>query len=152
MKYIFRTLGAIWSAPVAIFAWLAALIFWGLGVVRPVGWLDYGVYHFALNLDMVNPSWYQRLWENKDGSPRFHGASSGMVVYSYYGEPTLATKVHEIRHSDQVFLLGVLQPILYVVFLLTGWLEGKDPYKDNPFEVDARAHTAFVLKKAHTNE
>ncbi len=50
-----------------------------------------------------------------------------------------ATRVHERAHVRQFERWGALLLLLYPLGGLIAWLRGGNPYRDNPFECEARA-------------
>lgn len=50
-----------------------------------------------------------------------------------------ATRVHERVHVRQFERWGVLMLVLYPLGGLRAWMRGGNPYRDNPFEREARA-------------
>lgn len=55
--------------------------------------------------------------------------------------------MHELKHVDQMMILGIFQPIIYglcYVGIKLGCL-GSDPYYDNPFEIDARRYAGQIV-------
>ena len=112
------------------------------------GWIRFyryaGKLTWAFDLqDEKIDSWYTRAWAGWGG----FGAMSIVILRDRpdqvprYG----VTLAHECRHSMQIWVLGLLQPILYVlisaVLLATaklGLTPSVHPYLDNPFERDAR--------------
>lgn len=49
------------------------------------------------------------------------------------------TRKHERVHVRQYERWGPLMGIVYLAFSARLWFQGKDPYRDNPFEVEAYA-------------
>lgn len=63
----------------------------------------------------------------------------GHVVLGASARDLDATRVHERAHVRQFERWGVLMLVLYPLAGLLAGLRGGDPYRDNPFEREARA-------------
>lgn len=63
----------------------------------------------------------------------------GHVVLGAGSGDLEATRVHERAHVRQFERWGVLMLVLYPLAGLLAWMRGGDPYRDNPFEREARA-------------
>jgi hypothetical protein len=136
MNKLFRFLGFVWLFPMAITVWiLYVLPLWASGQIKYDGVLDFLIVKFVL----VNKSnWYCRLWKN------FAGWSGPCVVIyrTYYKCNTPKTLIHEYRHCQQQFIFGPTHYPLYALIFLGIWaFTIKDPYKDHPFEIDARKYS-----------
>lgn len=119
------------ALPVSIFGFLYLLLFCHHHRVYEINFP-----YFEFHVDMT--SWtYRYLWHK-----RWSGVSIGSVIIINPFYQSAQTRLHERRHSDQVFLFGVLQPILYVLSTLVIYLFfwNLHAYLDNPFERDARRH------------
>lgn len=120
------TLTTLWQLPVAIPIWLLYILpAWGLGLIRlsvvgRSGCVTFEVPHDA-------PSWWRRAWGDWGG----HAMPFAIVTAHLPYDEMLD---HEHRHVRQWAALGPLFPVVYGLLLL---MFG---YRDNPLEVDARAH------------
>jgi hypothetical protein len=135
MNKVYRTLGFLWLLPMTIVVWtLYVLPLWITGQIMFDGALDFLVAKFVL-IDRGN--WYSRVWSK-------WGGWSGPCVIIYNGAISLDVKRiwrHELRHCMQQFVFGPTHYPLYGAIFLAYWaFTAKDPYYDNPFEVDARKH------------
>lgn len=63
----------------------------------------------------------------------------GHVVLGGSRDELDATRVHERVHVRQFERWGSLMLLLYPLAGALAWLRGGDPYRDNPFEREARA-------------
>lgn len=63
----------------------------------------------------------------------------GHVVLGVSLAALSATRAHERAHVRQFERWGVLLLVLYPLAGLLAWLRGGNPYRDNPFESEARA-------------
>jgi len=63
----------------------------------------------------------------------------GHVVLGVSLATLSATRAHERAHVRQFERWGVLLLVMYPLAGLLAWLRGGNPYRDNPFECEARA-------------
>lgn len=61
----------------------------------------------------------------------------GHVVIAVDQSALDRTRCHERVHVRQFERWGPLMPAAYLLAGVLQWLRGKDPYRDNPFEVEA---------------
>lgn len=125
-----RLAAYLWALPVTLFGVLVALVVRGSGgTVRRVD----GVLESA-------GGWPARVL--RYGFP-FSGAVAAMtlghVVVGVSQAALAATRAHERVHVRQFERWGVLLLVLYPLAGLYVWLRGGNPYRDNPFECEARA-------------
>jgi hypothetical protein len=76
----------------------------------------------------------------------------GHVVLGISQAALSATRTHERAHVRQFERWGVLLLVLYPLAGLLAWLRGGNPYRDNPFECEARAAERGVLKKTGSSK
>lgn len=131
----------LWAFPITLLTSIFALAMWAAGQFRPVRRTGL-VFEWVI----VGQSRTYELLKNRWGA----WSGCGNVVYLPEGLGYKALRVHELRHTFQMYVLGVLMPILYVIFLVVIWFvlhpritkfftERKfHAYLDNPFERDAR--------------
>ncbi len=128
-----KFLGYTWAAPVTLLGLLYATLFWALG------WYNWGGVEDDALIWEVNhkesPQWLRRYWEKWGGH-----AIGNVVVLKRPIEESGSVVDHELRHVEQVMRMGIFQPIVYGINMVAiRWgCPGTDPYRYNPFEVDAR--------------
>ena len=133
-----RYAGFVWALPLAILVWLFYIFpFWAFGL------LHYNRRH-ACAVEFVadmGVQWWAKAWKGWRG----HAVPCAIVlarVPSDLDATWRRTRRHELRHVDQMFLFGLLFPFLYVGAMV--WIacfkRDLHPYRDNPFERDARAY------------
>lgn len=118
-----RIIGILWVMPFALLACIYPLIFMALGWYRWGGWAEIGVARFYTD-DM--PKRLAVWWLGWGG----HVLPMGVVLHSREKH----VERHELRHAHQWFALSILWVVFYLICLAVFG------YKDNPLEVDARAH------------
>jgi len=132
---------ANWFVPLAL-SWAYVLFAWIPGWIRFSGYVGSMTWAFDLQDETVD-NWYTRAWAGWAG----FGAMSVIILRDRPSQDERygTTIKHECRHSVQVWALGLLQPVLYILFSLALFLSAKagltpelHPYLDNPFERDAR--------------
>ncbi len=64
----------------------------------------------------------------------------GHIVVGVSADALNATRAHERVHVRQFERWGLLLLVLYPLAGLQVWMKGGNPYRDNPFERQARAH------------
>ena len=125
-----RVLRYLWALPVTLLGALIALVSRGSGgsLQRVEGVLE------------VAGGW--PAWVLRRGVP-FSGAVAaltlGHVVVGVSLNALTATRAHERAHVRQFERWGVLLLALYPLAGLLAWVRGGNPYRDNPFEREARA-------------
>ena len=125
-----RVLLYLWALPVTLLGVLVALISRGSGgtLQRVEGVLE------------VAGGW--PAWVLLRGFP-FSGAVAaltlGHVVVGVSLNALTATRAHERAHVRQFERWGILLLVLYPLAGLLAWVRGGNPYRDNPFEREARA-------------
>lgn len=130
-----------WAFPVTLLGLLAALVSRGSG----------GTLQQVEGVLEVAGGWPARVLRR--GFP-FSGAVAaltlGHVVVGVSLQALAATRVHERAHVRQFERWGVLLLGLYPLAGLLAWIRGGNPYRDNPFEREARAaEHAFLRAHAH---
>jgi hypothetical protein len=126
-----------WLTPL-FFSWAYILFAWIPGWIRFYKF-QHGVVFFELREEEFGwAHWYMKLWQDWAGAAVM-GASILRDTIEEKPRYTV-TMVHEGRHSLQIFILGLLQPIAYVSHSVFIFLFQKDKhaYHDNWFERDAR--------------
>lgn len=135
MKGVGRVLGFAWASPITLAGLAYAGTFAALGWYRLRGWRgDALVYSTALE---GSPRWLRSLWNE------WGGHAIGNVVVVKHDLNTIkgaTTLTHEQQHVRQCMILGVFEPIMYVLSMLTIWLAcpNCNAYRDCVFEIDAR--------------
>lgn len=125
-----RLLRYLWALPVTLLGVLVALVSRGSGgtLKRVEGVLE------------VAGGW--PAWALRRGFP-FSGAVAaitlGHVVVGVSRNALTSTRAHERAHVRQFERWGVLLLVLYPLAGLLAWIRGGNPYRDNPFEREARA-------------
>jgi hypothetical protein len=135
---------ANWLVPLVL-SWAYILFAWIPGWIEFYRYAGGLTWAFDLQDEKVD-NWYTRAWAG-------WGGFGAMTVVILRDRPSQSpggryTQIlaHEVRHSKQVLCLGMIQPVLYMLFSLTLLLTSKllkftpdtHPYYDNPFERDAR--------------
>jgi len=147
MRILFLILGNAWMLPNTLISAIYLAVFWALGWVRALGLSEW-----AVVLTSVQGSWLARR-----GMRGWNGWASGVFVVVRYdkeglvGEVEGRTLAHEERHVQQQMMLGVLQPILYILTSVLVWccFRLMHSYYDNGFETDARLYAgqqAYIPK------
>lgn len=119
-----RTLGRYaWAAPCTLVGLVAGgLVLLAGGSVRAT----HGVLEFALRAE----PWRPRL--------PFHGITLGHVILGTTPAVLARLRAHELVHVRQYERWGPLFFPAYAAASLWCWSRGRRPYRDNPFEVQAR--------------
>lgn len=135
-----------WILAAAGVNWLAPLLMWLYPLFLIVFSRDFtfkGFYgpfaKFALATQDVEP-WHAKLWKDWGGIGCY-GFMCFKDAEGTWDDAWLArTLVHEGTHCWQWAFLGLMQPILYILFSAFIWafLKNKHAYLDNPFERQAR--------------
>lgn len=68
----------------------------------------------------------------------FRAIVFGHVILSVTAEELQRVRLHELAHVAQYERWGPLFLLAYPASSLWQWLQGRDPYRDNAFEVEAR--------------
>jgi hypothetical protein len=71
----------------------------------------------------------------------------GHVVVGVSLAALTATRAHERAHVRQFERWGMLLLVLYPLAGLLAWMRGGNPYRDNPFECEARAAESDVRRE-----
>ena len=128
--------GVIWGLPVHLFGLLVIVLLVATrnADVKRVQWP-------FIDVVMVKNRGLFGVWLSKKWSS-WAGFNCGMVsVYRWDYVDHPRTIRHERRHGYQIFVFGLLQPVIY--FLSSVWIyffmKKLHSYYDNPFERDARA-------------
>ncbi len=117
-----RVLGHIWAAPVT----LAGLLFVCLGRARRLTGTVY----------VATPGTVLAAFFTRYGVAAFTWGAVICFGAERYVTPTRLT--HERRHTTQAMCFGPLLPLAYGLCSLWALLHGRDAYRDNALEVDAR--------------
>lgn len=133
---LFRILGFVWSSPITVVALVFYILpLWALGYYR-----FYGTKETALvwMTTKSQPAWLDKLWNGWAGQ-----ALGNVVVLAHFLEKSdkllNIVLTHELEHTKQCMKLGLFQPLLYLVFWITGKIINNcDGYYDNIFEIAAR--------------
>ena len=124
--------GWLWALPVTLLACIPLvilLIFKQVQFLRRYGWV--------LEFEVTPETWAEKtLWKWSNAT-----AGGGVIVYHRWYKDNDNVVCHERRHAWQIFVMGIFQPIVYVIH--SGYMilfrRGKNhPYIDNVFEVDSR--------------
>lgn len=112
-----------WAAPCTAAGLVAGLlVLLAGGSVRAT----HGVLEFALRPE----PWRPRL--------PFHAITLGHVIVGTTPAVLARLRAHELVHVRQYERWGVVFFLAYPAASLWLWLGGRRPYRDNPFEVEAR--------------
>ena len=134
-----RLLLYLWALPVTLLGMLVALVARGSG----------GVLQRVDGVLEAAGGWPAKLLRR--GFP-FSGAVAaitlGHVVVGVSLTALVATRAHERAHVRQFERWGLLLLVLYPLAGLLAWMRGGHPYRDNPFEREARAAEAAA---SHAN-
>lgn len=147
MKVLRLALGVLLASPIT----LATLLFYILPFWA-VGWYSFDAWHgcdayanpksplgfapvWVVRLDRA-PAFLLRWWGGWSG----HCVGTAVVVKRAPDSSSKATAVliHELHHVHQFHVLGLLQPILYVLSSFAAWSIGEDSYASNVFEMNSR--------------
>lgn len=125
-----RLLLYLWALPVSLLGMLVAF------VARSSG----GTWQRVDGVLEAAGGWPARVLQR--GFP-FSGAVAaitlGHVVIGVSLAALVATRAHERVHVRQFERWGLLLLVLYPLAGLAAWMRGGHPYRDNPFEREARA-------------
>ena len=120
-----RLLGLLWSSPGIAVLWVCYVLpMWLLRQLRYAGSPRFGVAAFVVSPDAWG--WYREAWA------QWGGMGAHAVVLARDEAALWQTLRHELRHTDQALVLGVLYGPLYLFGLLC-W-----GYYDSPLERHAR--------------
>lgn len=125
---------AVVSAVYILFVWLIQKDIVFEAVVWWRGWIP--ALRFRLR---SRKTWYTKFWTWISGSAVF-----GVMIHKDEDRPgddklVEKTIAHEMRHVNQMYVFGILQPLVYLGHMAVLWFTpGKHPYFDNVWEVDAR--------------
>lgn len=128
-------LGILWASPVTIVNFtLHVLPCWLIGGYEFVGRKEY-VLMWALK--PTAPGFLKKLWKGWAGN-----SAGNIIVLREHPSKWASNKVikHELIHTQQTMILGIFQPIIYILSFLAIYFSCPDlhPYKDNPFERSAK--------------
>lgn len=122
-----QSLNYLWAAPcTAVGLLLAGLVWLGGGSARRVQ----GVLEVAV-----------RETPYRSALP-FHAITIGHVILGTDHKTLAALRAHEQVHVRQYERWGLFFFLAYPAASLYQWLRGGRPYRDNPFEVEAREGTS----------
>ena len=121
-----KLVALLWASPVILAGLLGAVLAW------PLTW---GLPRFAAGaLEVQGEGPLPRLLRRLGWA----GYTLGATIW-YWVEPDDALRKHERQHVRQYLHQGVLMGLGYLAWMLHLKAEGKRPYEDNPFEVEATA-------------
>lgn len=140
-KFLLHLLGAIWVFPATILVWLFYILpLWLIWKdLEFKGWYEPFIAQFQLSNYKLEP-WHARRWKD------WYGVGLPCAFIYKDLETTaddiysLKTCRHESRHCKQWFVFGIFFYLFYLIESIFQKMKGMDPYRDNRFEVDARAH------------
>jgi hypothetical protein len=137
-----RLLQFLWLLPMTILVWLVYVLpLWLMGQIRFDRIMDRSIVVFKLN--EAKNSWYTKLWSGWAG----WSGPCAIVYRPYPKEVEYMILAHEYRHCWQQFWFGPLHYPLYGLIFVCYWaFTDKDPYMDNPFEIDARKYEKSAAK------
>ena len=125
----------LWASPVTVVCFLV----YGLPCVA-LGWYtSLGIVGNAVvlvhNPDKM-PGWLTNLWKKWTGQC----CGNFIVLKAAPGSSDAAnrTLAHELEHTRQIMVWGILQPVMYVLSSFAAAMAGEDRYRQNIFEVAAR--------------
>lgn len=138
---LLKILGCVWATPITVLGLIYVLTFWARGWYR---W--YGTYDVTLVWATVPekmPKWLTGLWENPTFDVAGHSIANVIVIDTNDFRDLEAIKTtmkHEAQHARQCMILGVFQPITYLLMMLVimAACRTSHPYYSNPYEIDAR--------------
>jgi len=139
--------GFIWALPVSflsfIFSTMWLLIFRQVRFKGRFGWI--------FEFEAIRGNLFDNVWGKK-----WAGYSAGcVVVYSSSTSDWEPTIVHERRHSWQVFVFGIFQPITYFVHYVYNFCRTRDwfdSYYGNIWEIDARREEAVIRSRMEVRD
>lgn len=127
---MFRLLMYLWPMPATLLGLMLALL------ARASG----GEWRRVTGVLEVSGGWPARVL--RAGLP-FSGSVAaitfGHVVVGVSRDDLDATRLHERAHVRQFERWGGLLLVLYPLAGAVAWIRGGDPYRDNPYEREARA-------------
>lgn len=142
MSKVARVAGYVWAAPLTLFGLIYVTLFTLLGWYKRIGRFDDAL-GWALVQEKV-PQWLNRAWLHWDGH------TVGQVIVLKHDVASDRGKVilrHEQEHVRQCMVLGVFQPVMYVLTYLSIKVACRyaDPYYDSSFEIDARRAAGQII-------
>lgn len=127
-----KLLSRLWVGPLTLVGLLYCELFVKLGWYERIFYPSIPDVRFYSLLDP--PSWLTDAWS------KWKGQTIGeVVVLRDEFSPKSSIVRHELAHVEQCRTLGILMPLAYVLSSLCAMLAGLDGYKDNHFELAARA-------------
>ena len=146
MNTVKFTLGILWALPVTLISFLFYVgPFWLFRWYRLVGWRQLA---FVFHLSDSAPQWLKDRWLH------WAGATVGnVIVMKPFPEESKYSQIiltHEMTHVRQIMILGVFQPLVYVLNYIAGTILKKtvghvDGYYDGIFEVHARRCAGQII-------
>jgi len=128
MRKVLWLVGYVWAFPMTMLGLMPALLFARLDSVD-----EEGILHFV-----AQPGWPLAWTMSRFGIAAF--TLGAVVTYGGADGPRRVRLVrHERAHVVQTLFLGPLFPPLYGLAALWQLARGRHPYRDNWFEVRARA-------------
>ena len=132
MKKLLLCLGMLWASPLTIVSLLFYVLpFWALRWYQYCGWYDDA---FVWKVNDKAPNFLLSLWAGWGG----HCCGNAIVLVK---DPESLPVIlrHEREHVFQCMTLGIFQPVLYALNMLTCVLtRGMSAYLDCTFERAAR--------------
>lgn len=127
IRYLLKALVVLWACP---YSWLGVFI-------GCIGLVSGGKTRFrdgALEFYGGGTKWFvRRLPPGKQTA----GFTLGHVILGQTSDGLIRVGKHERVHVRQFERWGLLMGPAYLLSSCYVWLRGKDPYLDNPFEVEA---------------
>lgn len=129
MKTALAVLGWFWALPMTLIGFVIAVGGWATLHKRDDGWR----FHF-----IAKPGGLSWRFFDKYGFAAY--TCGAVIVYKVEAYTKIQRLVrHELEHYYQSTRWGVFHFLAYYVASVWAWANGKDAYKDNAFEVAARA-------------
>jgi hypothetical protein len=149
MKKFILVLGVLWALPVTIIPFLFYILpLWIFRKYRFDGW-DENAFIWIIDAESLGTTWFDTML--KTAWAGWAGSTVGNIIVMK-GRKTKddwykQALIHEKEHVHQIMVLGIFQPILYVLCYLVGRfvLRNTNGYYDNIFEIDARRRTGQLI-------
>lgn len=127
-------IGYVLALPMTFFGVIYAAFFNLMGWYKWHGVLEKKALVWIVDLEK-SPKWVLSLWDRWAG----HAIGNVVVLKQNVSEENVTVK-HELTHVDQCMILGIFQPIIYLLCYVATKASCKNshPYYDNLFEIDAR--------------
>ena len=130
MILFLNILGQLWLSPVSLIGFLTGLVLQIFGQVKLIEFKEN-----AFDWEIVGCSWLEH--DRRNWTATTIGNS---IFYHKKFINNKKTRNHEKRHVQQGMVFGIFFIPVYIVFswIIKFFYKKLSPYRDNPFEKDAR--------------